>query len=108
MQALNIEKAPCERISFTRRFCDKQLIGLHPFRCAYANDLQAVFQHGAHSVSQLPAGVAYGGSFAFDAVVMVELVEAGGQIDQIPVDIGGVVVPGGQAQLFGILGDRGS
>ena len=78
---------------------------LHSLRRAYADDVQTVFQYGAYGVGQLPAGVPHGGGFAFDAVVVVELVEAGGQIDKIPVNIRGIVVPGGQTQFFGILGN---
>ena len=73
---------------------------LHLLRCGHAQQAQAVGQDGADAVGQLQAGGQDRRLLTLDAAGPVEAVEIPGQLGEVAVDAGGVVVAGGGVDLL--------
>ena len=73
---------------------------LHFLRGGDPQQVQALGDDRPGGVGQLQPGIPEGGVLHHAAAGVVEAVEAARQVHQVAVDAGGIVVPGGQADLL--------
>ena len=78
---------------------------LHLFGGGNAENSEGGGDNAVHAVGELQAGRENIGLCALYALGIVEAVESGGQLDQIAVDAGGVVIAGGETNFLGEEGE---